>query len=539
MHLALAMFRNKGKNMIKEKALEKLKLIDSIDAFSKIANGELNSKSKAEFGQFLTSSKIAKFMASLFPDCLEKRLYLLDPGAGIGCLTTAFLNEIEKWKRVKEVSVDAYEIDEVMLRYLQMTFDTYKTDLSFGDKKLKLNIINKDFIRHASDEVFMREGLWAEDSTKKTYKKYSHCIMNPPYKKISSNSHHRKFLRSVGIETVNLYSGFVALSLSLLQDSGYLVAIIPRSFCNGSYYKPFRSFILRNSAIRHIHLFTARDKAFKNDNVLQENVIILLQKKVPQKEVTVTTSTDDSFIDLRTEVFDYEKIIHLEDKEMFIHIPVQERKKRDVEEERFLYTLDDLGLQVSTGPVVDFRLKSFLRWESSENTVPLLYPCHFSEMRSVWHKAAGKKPKAIFKNSETFKWLYPQGNYTVVRRFSSKEEKRRIVASVVESNGFDAEFIGFENHLNVFHSRKKGLPIYLAWGLAVYLNSSFVDEDFRRFSGHTQVNVTDLKMLRYPSLDFLIYLGKWAYRKDKLSSEMIDLQLEKMIEGDCNAASTY
>jgi adenine-specific DNA-methyltransferase len=47
----------------------------------------------------------------------------------------------------------------------------------------------------------------------------------------------------------------------------------------------------------------------------------------------------------------------------------------------------------------------------------------------------------------------------------------------------------------------------LAKGLAVFLNSSLLDRDFRRFSGHTQVNATDLRRLRFPSPESLAVLG--------------------------------
>jgi adenine-specific DNA-methyltransferase len=70
--------------------------------------------------------------------------------------------------------------------------------------------------------------------------RYTHCIMNPPYGKIAVDSGARGYFRAIGLETVNLYSGFVALALDLLEDGGELVAIIPRSFCNGPYYQPFR-----------------------------------------------------------------------------------------------------------------------------------------------------------------------------------------------------------------------------------------------------------------------------------------------------------
>jgi adenine-specific DNA-methyltransferase len=35
--------------------------------------------------------------------------------------------------------------------------------------------------------------------------------------------------------------------------------------------------------------------------------------------------------------------------------------------------------------------------------------------------------------------------------------------------------------------------------LAAFLNSTVLDVYFRQFNGHTQVNATDLRNLRYPS----------------------------------------
>ena len=127
------------------------------------------------------------------------------------------------------------------------------------------------------------------------FKKYdfTHAILNPPYKKIGSCSKCRLLLRQVGIETVNLYSAFVGLAVALAAPGGQIVAIIPRSFCNGPYYRPFRDFILERAALRYIHLFESRSQAFKDDEVLQENIIIRLERGGQRGPVTISTSTDD------------------------------------------------------------------------------------------------------------------------------------------------------------------------------------------------------------------------------------------------------
>ena len=48
----------------------------------------------------------------------------------------------------------------------------------------------------------------------------------------------------------------------------------------------------------------------------------------------------------------------------------------------------------------------------------------------------------------------------------------------------------------------------VAKGLAIFLNSSLVDQYFRQFSGHTQVNANDLRSLHYPSVEKLKQLGQ-------------------------------
>ena len=58
--------------------------------------------------------------------------------------------------------------------------------------------------------------------------------------------------------------------------------------------------------------------------------------------------------------------------------------------------------------------------------------------------------------------------------------------------------------------------------LALFLNSTIVDDNFRLFSGHTQVNVTDLRRMRYPSRDQLIRFGRWSRSQDNLNQSKID-----------------
>ncbi len=502
---------------------EKTSLLSTIETRRKAANQKLDPKIKSTLGQYMTPASVASFMASLFPEPTNKNITLLDPGAGVGSLTSAFTQHFCSSYSKISINTTLYEIEPLMINYLQKNLLLCEKTASLKKSKFSWNLIDEDFIINSSRKLASINTLWQENITK-----FSHCIMNPPYKKILSSSRHRTALRSAGIETVNLYSAFVALSILLLEKNGYLVAIIPRSFCNGPYYRSFREIILKNTAIRRIHLFNSRSQAFKEDKVLQENIIIALEKDVKQENVVISTSTDHEFSDINVFDCSFKDIIKTTHQNLFIHIPTTPNDTLELSK-NFNHSLTDINLNISTGPIVDFRVKKHLRQMPEQGTVPLLYPCHFKNNSTIWPLKNSKKPNAIMANSDTKKLLYPNGFYTVTRRFSSKEEKRRIVASIVEPSLLtNAKSIALENHLNVFHENKKPLDENLAKGLAVYLNSSIVDKYFRRFSGHTQVNATDLRVMTYPSRQTLLELGKWARSQTELNQEIIDNKIESI-----------
>jgi adenine-specific DNA-methyltransferase len=83
-----------------------------------------------------------------------------------------------------------------------------------------------------------------------------------------------------------------------------------------------------------------------------------------------------------------------------------------------------------------------------------------------------------------------------------------VVACMFDPEQVKTEWVGFENHLNYFHSGGRGLERYLAVGLYAFLNSTVVDQYFRRFSGNTQVNATDLRTLAYPDRKTLCAMGR-------------------------------
>jgi adenine-specific DNA-methyltransferase len=257
--------------------------------------------------------------------------------------------------------------------------------------------------------------------------------------------------------------------------------------------------------------------------VLQENIIFHAVKGRKQpRDVVISSSTGKNGDLVSEKLVPFADVVHPDDSERFIHIPSASfHAAAEKTMTNLPASLASLGLSVSTGRVVDFRLKSSLRWKPEPGSVPLIYPCHFNGGTVHWPTPKARKPNAILNTEETRPWLVPSGVYLLTKRFTSKEERRRLVACLFDPEIVQADWLGFENHLNYFHSNGRGLGRTLAAGLFAFLNSTVVDQYFRRFSGHTQVNATDLRKLPYPTRATLQAMGASMKSLD-LSQHEID-----------------
>lgn len=196
--------------------LSELDLTKQADCGGIAANVQLSQDNKADLGQYMTPMPVAAFMASLFQKAECEDVRLLDPGAGVGSLTSAFVEQLLKnGVHVPRIDVKVHEIDSVMLPFLKSALAMCDEQCRAGGIALHAEVDVNDFICDAVRQISDSRSLWGEGLNV-----YTHCIMNPPYKKIRSASLHRRLLSSVGIETVNLYSAFMSLAIKLLAPGG-------------------------------------------------------------------------------------------------------------------------------------------------------------------------------------------------------------------------------------------------------------------------------------------------------------------------------
>ena len=188
-----------------------------------------DSKRRANLGQFFTPIGVARFMASMLQVReLPADLRILDPGGGSGVLTAAVVAELcgrPERSRPAALHATVWEIDARLAGDLDRTFEhcravCTKAGVAFRGEHRRGNFVLDAAVRADDQDLLEPE----------RHPRFHVAIMNPPYRKLRSDSAERSRLSTAGIETSNLYSAFVWLALKLLAGGGEFVAITPRSF---------------------------------------------------------------------------------------------------------------------------------------------------------------------------------------------------------------------------------------------------------------------------------------------------------------------
>jgi adenine-specific DNA-methyltransferase len=287
-----------------------------------------------------------------------------------------------------------------------------------------------------------------------------------------------------------------------------MIAITPRSYFNGAYFKRFRKWFFDRMAARHIHVFESRTEAFKNDGVLQENVILHAEKGGRPRDIILTNSTGRDLGKVKPSSGRYDTIIDNSNGDHVVRVTTNRFEHEIVAAMDALpCRFRSLGFEISTGPVVTFRSTEFLRHARSEDTAPLLWMHNVRPFITRFPPKNGK-PTHIEVSKLSKKLLVPAKTYVLLKRFTAKEEKRRLVAGIMTAADSYSEWVGLENHLNYVYRKGTDLAEAEAYGLAAFFNSALVDRYFRAISGNTQVNATEIRGMPVPDGHTLTHIGE-------------------------------
>lgn len=465
---------------------------------------------RKKYGQFFTNTNTAKYMSSLFDlNNINDTISVLDPGAGTGILSCALLERIDKETNVKKVKLVCYENDKNVLSVLEQNLNKIRNAFSF------------DF-----DYTIKNENYLLKQNFNETDQKYDFIIGNPPYKKILAKSREAVHMKSVCYGAPNLYFLFLAMSINNMSNNSELVYIIPRSWTSGAYFEKFREYMLNNSVLDKIHLFVSRKDVFKSESVLQETIIIHLHKnKCDQKYIQIYSSNADADIfDSSVKKLPYNMVVS---KEKYIFLPTNENEVNTLKKiSKMASTLVDNDTKMRTGLVVDFRNRDMLFKTASKKNVPLIYSQNIADGRIMFPI----KDKPNYVSNEKNGLIQKNANYLIVKRFSSKEEIRRLQCGILLKTDFEKyEYISTQNKVNFITGINHELSYDEVYGLFVIFNSTIYDGYYRILNGSTQVNSSEVNKIPIPNSEVIKKMGRDLIKSNLLSTENCDRILEEYL----------
>ena len=317
----------------------------------------------------------------------------------------------------------------------------------------------------------------------------------------------------------NLYFLFAAMGLYNLDEQGEMVYIIPRSWTSGAYFQRFRNYLFKEGVLRHIHLFISRDRVFEKENVLQETIIIRVDRSVTSESVKVTCSqSNGDFDNVSVIEVPYSKIVIGPEK--YVYLTTNSEELNVLQNfARWKNTLPSIGLKMRTGLTVDFRNREYLRDKPEEGAVPLLYSQHIKEGRVLFPVQKDLEYITTAKKG----LIQKNKNYLLVKRFTSKEEKRRFQCGIYLSSELpEYEQISTQNKVNFIEGIDFDMSDEQVYGLYVLFNSTLYDQYYRILNGSTQVNSTEVNAMPVPELEEIERLGLTLMGKNDLSVSVCD-----------------
>ena len=465
---------------------------------------------KKENGQFFTTIEIARLMAS-YSENKSTYIRLLDPGCGTGILSCVLIEYlIQSNPNLEKIDLQAYETDTNLIELSEKSFAYLKLWLIEKGIELNYTVLNNDFILENADVLKSKSDLFQS-----VHEPFDIIISNPPYFKLSKEDPRTKVAQVVVSGQPNIYSIFMAVAAKLLSENGEIIFITPRSFASGNYFKAFREFFFTLVSIDKIHLFGSRRETFTRDNVLQETVIMKGRKKEPAEsfnniEITSSAGLKD-LNESSMKTYRSDEIIDFNTNEKMLHLPTNDSEEMIVRLfKSWIGNLNKYQIQISTGPVVSFRARDFIKAQYEDDSVflaPLFWLHNVNKMSLEYPVSKPNKGQYIVICKESKSLLIPNKNYVLLRRFSSKDDNSRLIAAPYFCNFMEADFIGVENKVNYIYRPKGHLERIEVVGLCALLNSQLFDTYFRTFNGNVNVSATELREMSLPPLETIKQIG--------------------------------
>jgi tRNA1(Val) A37 N6-methylase TrmN6 len=453
-------------------------ILSDIDLLSQQHAKKTTAIEKKTNGQIFTPLAMAKQLVSLIDSFDDKIGIYADAGTGTGILSAALLARHSIKSSVPPKSLIAYEKDDRLHADWNVNFSKISKKLKMDQGSCNLQ---SDFYQEAESILTSGKTSCGSEAFR--------LVLNPPYKKLGSKEHLSILLKKHGIYAPNHYAAFMGLSVKWLKDDGELLAIIPRSFFNGTYFEKFRKWLSSNVSVEHIVSYCSRSNFGKN--VLQENVCLYLKKCKQRPLIRVSYCEHAEASPLHDLLIPQGQVL----KDVWVLPSTPSHILALKENSRLPHTLGSLGLSVTTGAVEVHRA------ECKKNPpTKVLYSRDFDADGVItWGEL--KKPRYFASSRGVFDLPDDNSGFVVIKRITANDgNKNRLLPVWVSKETTELSKIGFDNHVQVFSYYGKPIPKKEGAKLVEFLRKKGTNLCMSAVNGTTQINVNDLLALRFPSI---------------------------------------
>ena len=475
-------------------------------------------KEKRDKGQFFTPLAISQFMGSLARATDSESIRILDPGCGSAILSCSLVEHlVQNNTTLKKINLDLYDTDTVLIPYTEIVLGYLSDWLRSKGVQIDLTIHQEDFIL-VNHTYISGTNLFNDNIVL-----YDYIISNPPYFKLAKDDARTQCCASIVDGQTNIYALFMAICSKMLNESGEMIFITPRSFASGRYFQSFRDYLFENTRLCFVHLFNTRKDTFAKDDVLQELVITRFANS---NNGRITISHSEGSRDLNDPVIkDYPEtdILDPSTADKVVFLPTDDRDDAILNLFRsWDGNMEKYDIKISTGPVVAFRIYDYITSDEDPDTVPLYWMHNVVKMLADHPVNKKDKGQYIKVAPESMHTLLPNKNYILLRRMSSKDDSSRLVAAPYFGNMAKYKYVGIENKLNYIYRPKGHLRRDETIGLTALLDSDLFDGYFRTFNGNINVSATELRAMPLPPIETIREIGKRIILNNNYSIDYIN-----------------
>lgn len=316
------------------------------------------------------------------------------------------------------------------------------------------------------------------------------AIANPPYDVTAD-----KTLKAIYAEIIfgrpNVYLFFIYRAIHLLNKTGLLTFINPRTLLADAYCSGLRKWLIRNTSVISMMNIIERKNVF--ESVLQSVIVNIFSKDCTLKKVKVKNiRTKEDIYNEKDLLIEKENMLYGEKDDPKLILAGSSQAYSIFKKLSNYNSFSQNSIKFTTGKIQWDLYANVLSGNRDKNSILLIYA---ESIQRYYFRSPRKRASQIYLNKKLD--VPPIQNKTiVVQRTTAVEQPFRIIAHIINPKDFELPILT-ENGTSLIETFPLTFDPYYVLSL---LNSKLYDFIFRHINSNTHVSAGELNSLPLPKI---------------------------------------